>query len=119
MAPLGRQVLERLLTHPSLRDTLTWPQVQRFLDFAHRILPEIQGSFKALPLALPPHVCGFLGVVSGLEESLIQLCWTAFSDMILLLEGEVSAMSDDDLFRVHGHEFAIGEVLFNYPVVRY
>ncbi|KIM76724.1 hypothetical protein PILCRDRAFT_77520 [Piloderma croceum F 1598] len=108
MAPLGRQVLECLLAHPSLRDTLTWPQVQRFLDFARRILPEIRGSFEALPLALPPHVCGFLGVMLSLEESLIQLCWTAFSDMILLLEGEVSAMSDDDLFRVHGHEFAIG-----------
>jgi hypothetical protein len=109
MPPLGTHVLERLLAHPSLRDTLTWPQVQRFLDFSHRILPEIKGPSNSavLPLQLPPHVCGFLSVVLELEQSLVQLCWTAFGDMVVVLDDD-AALSRDDIFRVHGHEFQIG-----------
>jgi hypothetical protein len=109
MPPLGVHVLGRLVSHPSLRDTLTWPQVQRFLDFSQRILPEIKGSSNSekLPLQLPSHVCGFLSVVLELEQSLVQLCWTAFGDMLVVPEDD-TALSCDDIFRVHGHEFQIG-----------
>lgn len=92
-------MLERLVSHPSLRDTLTWPQVQRFLDFSQRILPEIQGSSNSekLPLQLLSHACGFLSVVLELEQSLVQLCWTAFADMLVVLEDD-TALSCDDIF---------------------
>jgi hypothetical protein len=108
MAPLGRDVLERLLAHPSLYESLTWVQVQRFLDFSRRILPEIQQSSSTLPLVLPQHAAGFLAVVLGVEKSRVQLCWTAFSDMIPTLD-TAEQTSADDLFRVHGHDFHIGE----------
>ena len=94
MGPLAAQVLECLMTHARLHETLTWPQVQRFLDFTHRILPEIRGSSESLPLILPPHTCGFLAMVVSLDQSLIQLCWTAFSDLIpLLADGNGSMLS--------------------------
>jgi hypothetical protein len=109
MVPLGRDVRERLLAHPSLYGSLTWVQVQRFLDFSRRILPEIQSSSTKLPLVLPQHVAGFLAVVLGLEKSRVQLCWTAFSDMIPMLNTTYTEQtSTDDLFRIHGHEFHIG-----------
>lgn len=99
--------------HPSLQETLTWPQIKRFLDFAVRILPEIQGESSSLPLLLPPHVRGFLAQVLGLEQPLTQLCWTAFNDLIpMLQEDSVKELSSDDLFRVHGHDFTIGWLYF-------
>ena len=109
MAPLGRQVLEHLLTHPSLKDALTWPQVKRFLDFGLQILPEIQGESSSLLLLLPPHVFSFLAQVLDLEQSLTQLCWTTFCDLIPMLQEDCTEESSrDDLFQVHGHDFAIG-----------
>jgi len=83
-------------------------QVQKFLDFSQRILPEIQQSSSTkLPLVLPLHVAGFLAVVLGLDKPRVQLCWTAFSDMIPILN-TTEQTSTDDLFRIHGHEFHIG-----------
>ena len=106
--PLGSVVLERLLAHPSLRDTLTWTQVLRFIRFSHRLWPEISGFSTSLPQLLPPEICGFLSSVLGLENNLVQLCWTAFGDMISLLEPGPNHVQDDDMFRVHGHEHGIG-----------
>jgi hypothetical protein len=99
MPPLGIHVLERLILHPPLHDTLTWPQVQRFLDFSQRILPEIKGSsnLEKLPLHLPSHVCGFLSAALELKQSLVQLCWAAFGDMLVDLEND-TVLSRDDIF---------------------
>lgn len=66
---LGRHVLECLLAHQSLYNTLTFSQVQRFLEFSSRILSEIQGEATELLLVLLPHVCGFLAQVMGMQHS--------------------------------------------------
>lgn len=107
--PLGRDVLERLLTHPSLRDNLTWTHVQRFLRFSQRIWPEILGTSTSPPLLLPGNIQSFLGSVLDLEQNLVQLCWTAFNDLVPSLDdGLGKSTHDDDMFRIHGHEFLVG-----------
>jgi hypothetical protein len=50
-----------------------------------------------IPPQLPAHVCGFLSVVLELEQSLVQLCWTAFGDVVVVLEDD-AALSCDDIF---------------------
>jgi hypothetical protein len=106
--PLGRDVLERLLAHPSLRDTLTWTQVQRFIRLSRRLWPEILGTSASPPQLLPQNICGFLSSVLSLEFDLVQLSWTAFCDMVPSLELGPNHIQDDDMFRVHGHEFGVG-----------
>ena len=106
--PLGKDVLGRLLAHPSLRDTLTWTQVQRFIQFSRRLWPEILGPSASAPQILPLEICGFLSSVLGLDHNLVQLCWTAFGDMVSSLDPGPNHSQDDDMFRVHGNEHGVG-----------
>lgn len=106
--PLSRDVLERLLAHPSLQDSLTWTQVQRFIRFTGKLWHEILGTSSTPPPLLPQNICGFLSSVLDLEGARVQLCWTAFGDMILSLIDDPRHIPDDDLFRIHGHEFHLG-----------
>ncbi|KAJ7135526.1 hypothetical protein C8R46DRAFT_1181090 [Mycena filopes] len=52
-----------------------------FLELTHHIWPEIMPPGQALPVLLPPLVADFLGSVLGLEPSIVQLTWHAFSDL--------------------------------------
>lgn len=110
--PLARDVLTRLMAHPSLCDTLSWTQIQLFIRISYRIWPEIVGSSTASPLLLPLNICEFLSSVLNLEFDLVQLCWTAFGDMVPNLDDGVAHTKDDDLFRIHGHEYQIGVSVF-------
>jgi hypothetical protein len=112
MTLLGRDVLACLSRHPALLEHLTWQQINRFLNFARKIWPEIIGSSKSLPLNLPQHAAGFLSSVLGLELSLIELCWIAFRELVSKIEETQDSVVEDDLFRIHGRQHQIGELAF-------
>jgi hypothetical protein len=104
MALLVKEVLDCLNAYPALREMLTWQQIHRFLNFCRRIWPEIMvlENARQPPLTLPQHVSRFLASVLHLDEASVQLCWTAFRDVVLRLEDSGSTVLEDDLFRVHG-----------------
>ena len=106
--PLVKDVLGQLLAHPSLCNTLTWTQVWHFIQFCHRLWPEILGPSAYTPQILPLEICGFLSSVLGLDHNLVQLCWTAFSDMVLSLDPGPNHSQDDDMFHMHRNEHGVG-----------
>jgi hypothetical protein len=107
-APLAQEVLARLFLLPqSLRDILQWAQVQRFLRICRKIWPEIvRENSKEPPPVIPSASCGFLASVLGLSQEQIQQCWSAFAPLISRLQPD--EISDDDIFRIHGHKYGIG-----------
>lgn len=111
MAPLfAREVLERLLAHSSLRDNITWDQLQRFMSMTRRLWTTIVADQKThtLPERLPIPVCNFLAAIMDLNYDTTQLCWIAFGDMAARMEADGAKLSDDDLFRIHASDHGIG-----------
>jgi hypothetical protein len=113
VAPLASEVLERLKAQPSLNRTLTFTQVEGFLRMTRKIWPEITSGHKsttqALPVSLPSNACNFIAAVLGLDSDLTQLCWITFRDFAAPLD--THATSDDDLFRIHGQDHQVGDVI--------
>lgn len=91
-------------THPSLKNSLTLSQLQRFLIFAHRLSRE----FASPPLELPISYQTFLGHVLNLDLNTIQLCWSSLKDVVAAWEA-FNLNDQDDLFRLHGPSTAVGE----------
>ncbi|KAJ7266509.1 hypothetical protein C8J57DRAFT_1617471 [Mycena rebaudengoi] len=108
MALLAVPILEHLLAHPRLAETLQFTQVQRFLEFTKRIWAEIVAKDQIVPTILPPHIRDFLVSVLILEPSLVELCWLAFSDLATTFQQDLSPASLDDGFRMHANEHCIG-----------
>ncbi|KAK7042407.1 hypothetical protein R3P38DRAFT_3165053 [Favolaschia claudopus] len=108
MSFLATDVLQRLIAHPPLAQTLKFTQVQTFLDLTHRIWPEIVGKRGILPEILPEPSAAFLSSVLGLSPTLITLCWTAFSDLAAVYHAADPAQPLDNAFRIHGHKNRIG-----------
>lgn len=109
-APLAREILQRLLAHPSLQ-SLTWTQVQRFISMTRKIWALVTvnqtGSDSTLPSILPSPACSFLAAVMGTDYENIQLCWLAFGDLVARIPPDET--SEDDLFRIHGREHGAGQ----------
>ncbi|KAJ6452367.1 hypothetical protein DFH09DRAFT_1509552 [Mycena vulgaris] len=108
MAVLAVQILQRLLQHQELAATLQFTQVQRFLDFTKRLWPEILSKDGSIPIKLPPHISAFLSSVLGLQPSIVELSWVAFSDIAATFQQDPASQSMDDGFRLHGHEAKLG-----------
>ncbi|KAJ6498215.1 hypothetical protein DFH09DRAFT_1336765 [Mycena vulgaris] len=104
---LAIQVLERLLSHDSLKQHLQFVHIQRFLELTSRIWPEIVPPGQPQPLSLPPKVAGFLASVLNLDTSVIQLTWHAFSDLAEENHIDPSHTSLDDTFRIHARPYQI------------
>ncbi|KAF8579378.1 hypothetical protein K439DRAFT_1620562 [Ramaria rubella] len=111
MATLANEFLQRLTDHPSLRDTITFEFLQRFIHLTHKLCPEIISlHVNPVPdtIQLPLHVERFLSSVTAVDISVVKLCWIAFGDLILKDRDTLIISSDGDIFREHGHEYHIG-----------
>jgi hypothetical protein len=108
MLVLAVEILNHLVVHPQLIETLQFQQVQCFLEFTERIWPEIVGKSGVILVTLPAHPASFLSSVLVLAPEIIALSWLAFSDIAATLQQEVAEPSLDDGFRVHGNDHQIG-----------
>ncbi|KAJ7178701.1 hypothetical protein C8R43DRAFT_942315 [Mycena crocata] len=113
---LAVQVLERLLSHPSLRDNLQFFHIQRFLELVCRLWQEIVPPEKARPLELPQDIERFLAAVLDLQGNIIQLTWHAFSDLAESMYLGPKPPSIDDNFKEHGHDYSMGAETILPPV---
>lgn len=112
MSMLMQELLHRLLSHPSLNNTITFNHLQRFIHFTHKLCPEIISNHDQAivnhTLQLPSHIEAFLASVLTLDISIVKLCWVAFGDLVIRDKDQDIGPSDDDLFREHGFEYKIG-----------
>lgn len=102
------QILERLLSHESLRDNLQFSHIQRFFELVQRIWLEIVPPEKERPFWLPPHITNFLASVLNLGTEYIQLMWNAFGDLLEASYHDSFQPSLDDVFRIYARSHAIG-----------
>ncbi|KAJ7886648.1 hypothetical protein B0H13DRAFT_1889165 [Mycena leptocephala] len=102
------QILERLLSHDSLKNNLQFVHIQRFFELVRRIWLEITPPQQSRPLMLPSHIADFLASVLNLDTALIQLTWNAFADLIEMSYHDSSQPSVDDVFRIHALPYKIG-----------
>ncbi|KAJ7623919.1 hypothetical protein DFH06DRAFT_1340239 [Mycena polygramma] len=116
MPVLAVDILSRLVAHKRLAETLQFTEVQRFLEFTHRIWPEIVDKAGRIPVLLPLHAAAFLSSVLSLPPDIIALSWLAFSDMAATLQNDPIPASLDDAFRIHGNDHRIGAETLNPPV---
>jgi hypothetical protein len=101
-------LLQRLLQHPSLQKNLQFFHIQRFFELTTRLWLEIVPPNKARPAVLPSPIAAFLASVLDLEPEIIQLIWTAFSDLAQAAYLDSNSASVDDNFKQHGHEHKLG-----------
>ncbi|KAJ7021487.1 hypothetical protein C8F04DRAFT_1195402 [Mycena alexandri] len=116
MSLLLRDIVARILAYPQLFDTLRLPQVMRFLEFTHRVWPEIVGHTGQLPVVLTAQPAAFLSSVLNLPPDIITLSWLAFSDMAATYHAEPPLTSLDDSFRLYSNDHRIGAEPLNPPI---
>ncbi|KAF7364569.1 hypothetical protein MVEN_00325900 [Mycena venus] len=107
MPALAIDILNRLVAHPKLAQTLQLQQIQRLLEFTRRIWPEIVGQTGVVPVVLPPQVVAFLSPVLRLPHDIIALSWLAFSDIAAAFQQDPIEPSLDDEFRLHANDHQI------------
>lgn len=105
---LSAQILERLLAHPSLAGNLAFYKVQRFFELTTRLWLEIVPPSTARPDFLPDNIANLLSIVLQLEPEIVQLIWTAFSDLAEAAYLDPVRSSVDDDLKQHGHAHKVG-----------
>lgn len=106
-----QEIVQRVLAHESLVNTLQIHQLLTFLEHTRRLLPDIVGTSGVLPLTLPAHPAAFLSAQLGLPPAIVALSWIAFSDIIVKV-GDSPFTSFEDGFRAHGRGQLISQLSF-------
>jgi hypothetical protein len=104
-------LLPWLLQHPSLQNNLQFFHIQRFFELTTRLWLEIVPPNKAHPAILLLPTAAFIASVLDLEPAIIQLIWTALSDLAYKAYLDLNSSSVDDNFKQHGHKYKLGNNL--------
>lgn len=109
---LLKAVHERLQSQcPLLYASLTLVQIQQFLSLCQRLLPDISSTLTATSPILPPHVAAFLAAALKIDDLGMMSLWDALYPCILQLKDEPAPLAEDDLFRLHGFDYKLGQYL--------
>ncbi|KAK7039107.1 hypothetical protein VNI00_010291 [Paramarasmius palmivorus] len=110
--PIVHDMFDFLKNNPDISDKLNFPKLQRFFRLCRRHLfreadPESPEDPTVLPAELDLPLRTFLSSALGLEENLVQRCWSGMRTTIAE-SCYWDVTDDDDLFRMYGDGAQIG-----------